>query len=313
MQLIDDYMSVRLVVAITDRDWFEHLRHRRDLPEINFWAPSGANFKALSEGELFLFKLHAPNNFIVGGGVFTYANVMPCSLAWEAFGEANGASTLMEMRSRIAKYRKLDSADRSDFQIGCRILTQPFFLDESRWIAVPASWSRHTQVLKRYSTEELEGLQLWEAVQGDLNAPHAHTFSEPAPRFGEPVLIRPRLGQGEFRILVTDIYKRRCAVTKEKTLPALDAAHIRPYAEGGLHDPVNGLLLRRDIHSLFDAGYVTVTPDFRFEVSSRIREEFENGREYYALHGATVAVPESTKQQPDRASLVWHNEERFLG
>jgi hypothetical protein len=69
MQLIDDYMSVRLVVAITDRDWFEHLRHRRDLPEINFWAPSGANFKALSEGELFLFKLHAPNNFIVGGGV----------------------------------------------------------------------------------------------------------------------------------------------------------------------------------------------------------------------------------------------------
>ena len=65
-----------------------------DLPEVNFWAPSGTEFKALQPGELFLFKLHAPRNFIVGGGVFAHANVLPCSLAWEAFGEANGASNL---------------------------------------------------------------------------------------------------------------------------------------------------------------------------------------------------------------------------
>jgi putative restriction endonuclease len=56
-------------------------------------------------------------------------------------------------------------------------------------------------------------------------------------------------------------------------LPALEAAHIRPYADGGVHEARNGLLFRRDIHSLFDAGYVTVTPDLLFEVSGRIREE----------------------------------------
>jgi putative restriction endonuclease len=89
------------------------------------------------------------------------------------------------------------------------------------------------------------------------------------PRHGEPVLVRPRLGQGAFRVLVTDVYRRRCAVSGERTLPALDAAHIRPYGEGGEHAAQNGLLLRRDIHSLFDAGYVTVTPDLRFEVSRR--------------------------------------------
>ena len=44
----------------------------------------------------------------------------------------------------------------------------------------------------------------------------------------------------------------RCAVTGEKTLPVLDAAHILPYSKGGSHDVRNGLLLRRDIHSLFD-------------------------------------------------------------
>jgi putative restriction endonuclease len=40
--------------------------------------------------------------------------------------------------------------------------------------------------------------------------------------------VQPRLGQGAFRLLVTDAYQRRCAVTGERTLPVLDAAHIRP-------------------------------------------------------------------------------------
>ena len=92
-------------------------------------------------------------------------------------------------------------------------------------------------------------------------------WSDAAQRFGDPQLIRPRLGQGAFRVLVTDMYDRRCVVSEERTLPALDAAHIRPYGEGGSHEASNGLLLRRDIHSLFDAGYVTVTPDLRFAVS----------------------------------------------
>ena len=78
-------MSISLVVAVTDDDWFEMLRQQPGLTEVNFWAPSAANFRALRPGELFLFKLHAPRNVIVGGGVFTYANALPCSLAWEAF------------------------------------------------------------------------------------------------------------------------------------------------------------------------------------------------------------------------------------
>ena len=113
-------------------------------------------------------------------------------------------------------------------------------------------------------------------------------------------------------MLVTDIYHRRCAVTGERTLPALDAAHIRP-RQGGEHAATNGLLLRRDIHSLFDAGYVTVTPELRFEVSRRIREEFENGRHYYELHGAPIARPDRHDMLPDRQSLTWHNESRYLG
>src|SRR5690606_29695122 len=111
---------------------------------------------------------------------------------------------------------------------------------------------------------------------------------EAAARFGAPRLVTPRLGQGAFRVFVTEAYERACAVTGEHSLPALEAAHIRPYADDGPHDPRNGLLLRADLHRLFDQGFVTVTPEGRFEVGRRLREEFDNGRSYYPLHGATV-------------------------
>ena len=71
--------------------------------------------------------------------------------------------------------------------------------------------------------------------------------------------------------------------------------------------------MRRDIHSLFDEGYVTVTPQYRFEVSRRIREEFENGRHYYELHGSEIALPASPNARPDGAALQWHNNARYLG
>ena len=308
-------MSVRLIVAVTDGDWFDQLRRKPDLPEVNFWSPSDSSFHALQPGELFLFKLHAPQNFIVGGGVFAHANSMPCSLAWEAFGEANGANSLAEMRSRIARYRRIKPDEREDFVIGCRVLTQPFFFDERGWIPVPDSFSRNIVKFKGYDTDESDGRRLWDTVQSSLiGAGAAAGFADTEQsRYGEPVLVKPRLGQGAFRILVTDNYRRRCAISGERTLPALDAAHIRPFSAGGSHEASNGILMRRDIHSLFDLGYVTITPDLKFEVSKRIREEYENGRHYYALQGSNIAVPDSVERRPDRSALSWHNQYRFKG
>jgi putative restriction endonuclease len=306
-------MGIRLIVAVTDRDWFDHLRSLAGLNEVNFWAPSATPFRALAPGELFLFKLHSPDNFIVGGGVFAHANIFPCSLAWDAFGEANGAASLEEMRARIMRYRRSEADNRSDFQIGCRILTQPFFLERESWIDVPPSWSRNIVTFKTYSTDDPDGKYLWDMIQNRILSTASAGFREEQARYGKPVLVPRRLGQGAFRILVTDTYGRRCAVTGERTLPALDAAHIRPYSQGGPHEVSNGLLFRRDIHSLFDAGYVTVTPDYRFEVSRRIKEEFENGRDYYALNGRPVAVPDRIDARPNPTALSWNNAERFRG
>jgi putative restriction endonuclease len=178
-------MSINLVVAVTDDDWFEMLRRQPNLSEVNFWAPSAVNFRALKSGELFLFKLHAPRNVIVGGGIFTYANTLPCSLAWEAFREANGARSAAEMRQRIAHYRRADLNDRVDFSIGCRILTQPFFFPEIDWIPVPASWSSNIVSFKTYNTDDADGRALWDAIS-ERTARSPMFANEPPARWTVP-------------------------------------------------------------------------------------------------------------------------------
>jgi putative restriction endonuclease len=136
-------------------------------------------------------------------------------------------------------------------------------------------------------------------------------YLESDERYGEPHLVKPRLGQGAFRLAVTDAYGRECAVTGGRVLPALDAAHIQAYSTGGEHEVSNGLLLRRDIHCVFDAGYLTFDEDLRVVVSDRVRTEFNNGNEYRRLHGNKLRLPPNPKLHPDPRRLQWHRENRF--
>ena len=52
---------------------------------------------------------------------------------------------------------------------------------------------------------------------------------------------------------------------------------------------------------------MTITPAYMLEVSRRIKEEFENGKEYYALHGSRVRLPHRADQTPLKENLEWHN------
>jgi hypothetical protein len=75
------------------------------------------------------------------------------------------------------------------------------------------------------------------------------------------------------------------------------------------HTINNGILFRADIHQLFDSGYVTVTQDHHFEVSRRIKEELENGRDSYKLNGTAIRLPRNPADQPLAAALAWPGEE----
>lgn len=311
--------SPHLWLGITDYDWFKLHASNPDVEEVNFWRPSSRlGFNVLKWGEPFLFKLHSPRNFIVGGGFFTKFLRLPVSLAWEAFGEANGARTLDEVRVRIGKYRTEPIGETEDPVIGCILLEEPFFFNESDWIPSPPDFKGPTQTGKSYDMLSGTGLMLWKEVTARLekarvkNLGPATVAAQQGARFGRPVLVTPRLGQGSFRVLVTDAYSYRCAMTSERTLPVLEAAHIRPYGKDGRHELSNGLLLRSDLHKLFDLGYMTVDPEKKtIVVSPRIREEYQNGREYYALHGRSLAQPQNSLAIPSVENLRYHADSVF--
>lgn len=303
---------MKAFVGITDREWFDLLSSRPQMDEVNFWQPSGnRQFRALAPGELFLFKLHSPEDFIVGGGIYAHSSLLPISLAWESFAISNGARNLTEMRARVAKYRRQGEDRSADYTIGCILLEQPFFLPREAWIPVPYDWKSNIVQGRGYDLTTEPGLSLWNQLQS--TATISSVVREAQPQYGEPVLTYPRLGQGSFRVLVTDAYQRRCAITGERTLPALDAAHIKPYSESGLHLVSNGILFRRDLHALFDKGYVTVTPTRHVEVSRRIKEEFENGKDYYRHHGQEIRLPSHKMDRPSPEFLEWHNSNVYRG
>jgi putative restriction endonuclease len=299
---------MKLWVGITDNNWFALHASKSYVEEVNFWKPSSkVGFRALQWGEPFLFKLKGTKH-IAGGGFFTKFLQLPLSLAWDAFGEANGARFLVELRELIARNRSTVLGPLDDPIIGCSLLVEPFFFENDP-IPVPPDWGRGIQIGRTYDTSTAAGANLWREVQLRLQAVKAKSLGPATVAaleggYGSPVLIMPRLGQGSFRLLLTDAYRYRCAMSGERTLPVLEAAHIRPYSKAHDHSLSNGLLLRSDLHKLFDLGYVGVNPKtLRIEVSRRIREEFENGREYYRLNDQPLTMPQHPLAFPSKENL----------
>lgn len=297
---------MRAFVAVTDPIWLSRLaaQHAR---EANFWQPSPAPLRQ-DRGMPWIFKVRGSNR--VGGyGFFSYYTVMPSGVAWETFGIANGVVSYAEMLGRITNLRDGSSTDDS---IGCVVLSDLAILDAERYVPAPADWKPQTQRGRYYDLSQGEGARVWEQLTASVPAPIGASALEAVPGgYGKPGIYLPRLGQGAFRLMVIDAYGRRCAITGEKTLPALDAAHIRPFHDVESHEVRNGILMRSDIHRLFDQGYVTVTPDLRFRVSSQIRDRFHNGLIYYQFENHPVSVPEATEQRPDTSALEWHSSKIF--
>ncbi len=307
-------------VGVTDKSWFDFLASRPSIDEVNFWQPSGdTRFGAIQPWAPFLFKLHSPLNFISGGGFFVKYSQLPLSIAWDTFQEKNGAGDFQSFRERIMHYQQNNNRHFiPDPFIGCIVLTNPFFFNEKDWIPVPENWSSNIVRGKTYDTEDPVGSSLWEKVDERIkginpvqeSGIYNHEVVE--PRYGGEYLVHQRLGQGGFRVVIIEAYNKKCAITGERTLPALESAHIKPYSSSGPHSVNNGILLRSDLHKLFDAGYMTITTDHHVEVSKYIKEEYENGHDYYALHGKKLlSLPSDPLDLPSKEYLEWHNKEIY--
>ncbi len=176
-------------VGVTDNDWFRFLRSTPGLDEVNFWQPSGrAPFNSLPEGTPFLFKVKAPHHHIAGGGFFLKFEKLPPRLAWNAFGQGNGAEDYAQMMGHIGKLRRNAASD-----IGCSILAAPFLWPEDEWIPMAKYFPSNIVTGKTFDSETSEGAELWAMV--------------------EERLARSRRGQRTFQAAVSRRYR---SITKER-------------------------------------------------------------------------------------------------
>ncbi|MEV1005260.1 HNH endonuclease [Nonomuraea sp. NPDC050202] len=307
---------MKAYVGVTDESWYRFLAARPTLTEVNFWRPGGGRgFGAVEHGELFFFKTHYPHNSVVGGGFFSGFAPLRVSEAWEFFGQGNGAASLVDLRQQVGKYRSQPIAPGEDPIIGCVIIRDVFFFPTTQIAGPPPGFAPNIVQGKSYDLAGPAG-NYFQDLLHRMNIREDIDLSQPwhrdGPTFGDPRLAPRRLGQQAFQAVVLHAYERRCAITGDKIRPVLQAAHIRPLSAGGEHRLDNGLLLRSDVHTLYDRGYLAVDPQHRLLVSPRLREEFGNGEEFYRQAGQQINVPERPRDRPNRDALEWHLDEVFL-
>lgn len=314
---------MRAVVGVTDNAWAAYLRDRPHLSEANFWLPSpSGKFKALQIGEPFLFKTHHPENELVGGGFFSGYNQLTIREAWEFIGHGNGFDSAEALAERIGRYRK--QTPSLELVIGCVFLRDLFFTPSTMTLPAPSDFAPNIVRFKGYDLgpesvmeihlaallERSEVRQVEDAT-GRVTLVDGESLLVPGPTRGIPRLVTPRLGQGAFKGMLLTAYNRQCAITGGHISPTLQAAHIRPVAQEGQHRLDNGLLLRSDVHILFDNGYLGVDEHHKLHVSRRLWTDFGNGKEFYSKAGQEISVPERTIDRPSRESVQWHMDEVF--
>lgn len=315
-------------IANTDHAWFDYLaevsRFRRDLlDEVNFWQPSGQRpMKKMLPGAVVFFRLKAERAAIGGYGFFSQFKVLPLSLAWDVFGVKNGDPDEARFLRRIGGYRGADLLDPRVVAtpLACNVLRNVVFWPRERWIPWGEREGWHRNVV--------QGATVTDVAQRERLLAEVAADATPFPaELGEsfvPVAIDSRRivetravvreGQGAFRTRLLDAYEGQCAITGEHTQPVLDAAHVQPYLGPESNHVQNGLLLTKELHALFDLGYVTVTPDHVVRVSRRLRADWNNGRRYEKLDGQPLEfVPRAPRERPNRLALEWHADVRFLG
>ncbi|MER9973427.1 HNH endonuclease [Mesorhizobium sp. M0085] len=120
------------------------------------------------------------------------------------------------------------------------------------------------------------------------------------------MMVKRRQGQAGFRRALMKAYRGRCAVSGCEIAPLLEAAHIHPYRGPQTNAVENGLLLRADIHTLFDLGLITVSGNRQIRVSAGLLDT-----SYGSLHGRVLAEPQSLKDRPSGVALEWDRNEHI--
>ncbi|MCR8982760.1 HNH endonuclease [Brevibacillus laterosporus] len=295
-----------IAIAPTDLKWFDVLKSELLPMEINFWTPTPWNIRRLREGDQLYFLLKSPIRKIGGYGFYKdYQNLTPKE-AWKKFGKGNGVLNYTELISRCNKYIGKNSARKSlnnNSTIGCIILTNPVFLDEAEYFKpeeIGLEFPKQVVKLKYFDDTTIEKQPVYrnkESVFSIIKEEKSNYFLSKS---------KERIGQSRFRQNVMKAYGYKCAVTGETCSEVLQAAHIQPYINENSNHIQNGIVLRADIHRLFDSGMITINREHIVTVSSLLINS-----DYFKLNGKKIYLPEKSEDYPSIEALKLHNSNVF--
>ncbi|PRH81244.1 HNH endonuclease [Arenimonas caeni] len=111
--------------------------------------------------------------------------------------------------------------------------------------------------------------------------------------------VAQRQGQGAFRAKLLEAYDSCCTISGCNAVAVLEAAHIVPYRGEHTHRVDNGLLLRSDLHTLFDLGLLWINQDHTVGIAASLM-----GTEYETLEGCALRLPKSEENYPNPVHLA---------
>lgn len=330
-------MTVEPYIALTDKQWFDFLSSRatpagdvRLVDEANFWFPNAQRPPVkLQPGQPVFLRLKSPFYAIAGVGFHSAFHRLHMQDAWQVFDWRNGDATYHAFHHRIRAYRMKaereagsDASDESFMEkpLGCLVLRAVELWPQERWVRWGEEMGFHKAIQQGATERDPQRAALLMSLIGPSATVWDSEFGErfqlvtaDGRAWRERLSQVAREGQGSFRLRLLQAYGSQCAITGEHTEPVLDAAHIQPYLGPASNHVQNGLLLAKEFHTLFDRGYVTVTPDHLIKVSSRLKRDFANGRRYYPYDGQPLAkLPDAVSARPSADALEWHGRHVFL-
>lgn len=298
-----------IALAPTDTNWFNFLRRNGALTTVNFWTPTDWNVRSLSEGDCWYFVLKGKEpRKLGGGGRFSHYEILKVSQAWERYGIGNGVESKEILTEKLNNYKKRNSKNyvyQTDPNVGCIILTDCIFLEDDNQKYVSEYALEFAPSIVKYKTFQLDPLQLY-GISSNPGENSDELISDEDARRRVVSSIVNRQGQGAFRQSLITAYNSKCSITGCDAIDALEAAHIMPYR--GLHSNTirNGLLLRSDIHTLFDLGKITISQEYTVILHPDLINT-----SYSELNGKRIALPANRTDWPSLQALREHSQNRL--
>lgn len=287
-------------ISNTDRAWFNFLKQLGLNSHVNFWTPTPWNIRGLQKNARLYFMLKSPIRKIAGFGEFQGYQNLTAKLAWDKFGYRNGCYSKEVLIERVQSYidknsRKFGGVkiDADRYEIGCIELNNCEFWDEGDFIdliGVGVEFPKQVVTIKFFKQYDLIR----------INEKRASAFAlikEPSNKKKSLTLIRE--GQGEFRGLVLRAYGNRCCISGEVIPELLEAAHIQPYTNRCSNHIQNGLLMRVDLHRLFDNGLLYIDRNFFVHISKVLL----NTAYYEKYNGVRIQLPDDAFEFPSPEAL----------